>query len=150
MEDNFQMTCIYILKLEQNKYYIGRSDKPKERIQSHIDGEGSEWTKTYKPIATKIEDIEVVDILLKPCENSVIIKNCSKYDENKFVIMYMNEYRINNVRGGMYSQMELTDIDRHYIERSIRNANDKCFICNGGHFAKKCQKRLQEPVFLEQ
>ena len=44
------MVYIYILKLENEKYYIGKTDDPNTRIKLHFDGNGSAWTKKYKPI----------------------------------------------------------------------------------------------------
>jgi predicted GIY-YIG superfamily endonuclease len=44
-------TTIYILKLNDNKYYVGKTNKiVNERYQEHIDGVGSFWTKKYKPL----------------------------------------------------------------------------------------------------
>ena len=44
------MVFIYALKLENNKYYIGKTNNPSFRIESHFNTEGSFWTKKYKPI----------------------------------------------------------------------------------------------------
>jgi len=41
---------IYVLKLEHDKYYIGCSDKMEFRIQRHMKGNGSSWTKLYRPV----------------------------------------------------------------------------------------------------
>jgi predicted GIY-YIG superfamily endonuclease len=39
---------LYILKLKEGKYYIGRTiQDPIDRIQAHINGIGSEWTKNF-------------------------------------------------------------------------------------------------------
>ena len=39
------MSTVYALKLEQEKYYIGKTNKPmSERYQEHVDGIGSSWT----------------------------------------------------------------------------------------------------------
>ncbi len=42
------MVYIYVLKLENNKYYIGKTDNPEIRLNSHFNFNGSEWTKKYK------------------------------------------------------------------------------------------------------
>ena len=42
-------TNIYILKLIDNKFYIGYTDNIKKRVQDHIDGNGCTFTKTYIP-----------------------------------------------------------------------------------------------------
>jgi predicted GIY-YIG superfamily endonuclease len=44
------MVYIYILQLEQGKYYIGKTSNPQFRIESHFNLNGSAWTRKYKPI----------------------------------------------------------------------------------------------------
>ncbi len=39
------MVYIYILKLENNKYYVGKTTNPEFRVNSHFKNEGSSWTK---------------------------------------------------------------------------------------------------------
>lgn len=42
---------IYTLQLEKGKYYVGFTErKDGERFNEHFAGEGSKWTKIYKPI----------------------------------------------------------------------------------------------------
>ena len=43
------MPSIYVLELSDNKYYVGMSNDPSKRIQQHLKGCGSAWTKKYKP-----------------------------------------------------------------------------------------------------
>ena len=43
------MVYIYVLALEKNKYYIGKTSNPQFRLESHFSATGSEWTKLYKP-----------------------------------------------------------------------------------------------------
>ncbi len=76
------MVYIYVLQLEQNKYYIGKTSQPDIRIDSHFKSSGSMWTKKYKPI--KILEL---------------IENCDNYDEDKYTIIYMIKYGIPFVRG---------------------------------------------------
>ena len=54
---------IYILRLQRGKYYIGKSNQVKKRINEHFNSSGSGWTKKYKPI-------HVMET----------IKNCNKFD----------------------------------------------------------------------
>ena len=39
------MVSIYVLKLKEGKYYIGKTNNEKKRIEEHIKSNGSEWTK---------------------------------------------------------------------------------------------------------
>ena len=77
--------CIYILKLSNNKYYIGKSNNIFIRYRQHLNGNGSFWTKKYKPLYIER-----------------LIEDCDDYDEDKYVKIYMNMYGIDNVRGGKY------------------------------------------------
>jgi hypothetical protein len=113
---------IYVLTCEDKKYYIGKTTNLGNRIKEHFDGKGSVWTMKYKPIG-------VVEIS----------KEGNKYDEDRFVLSYMEKYGIDNVRGGSYSQIELSYKQKKYLERQIATANNLCFRCGRkGHFANKC------------
>ena len=45
------MVNIYVLKLKNNKYYVGKTSKPTFRLNDHFSKNGSYWTKKYKPIS---------------------------------------------------------------------------------------------------
>ncbi len=123
------MVFIYILQLELNKYYIGKTNNPDIRLDSHFNSNGSEWTKIYKPI--KVYEL---------------ISDCDNYDEDKYTLKYMEKEGIDNVRGGSFSQVELSDEQIKLINQMIKGANDKCFNCGeSGHFIKDCIKsKIQE------
>jgi len=41
---------VYVIKCENDSYYIGQTDNIPRRWQEHISGQSAEWTKKYKPI----------------------------------------------------------------------------------------------------
>ena len=53
-ENGYREECsIYVLELEDGKYYVGKSENPENpynRIQIHFKKNGSEWTKFHLPI----------------------------------------------------------------------------------------------------
>jgi len=115
-------TNIYILKLKGGNYYVGKTDNVEKRYKDHISGYGSAWTKKYKPISI-----------------DKIIKNASKYDEDKWVKIYMDKYGIDKVRGGAYVCIELDEDQKCLLDKEIISANDLCSRCGRkGHFIKDC------------
>jgi hypothetical protein len=122
------MVFIYVLELENNKYYIGKSSNPKNRIKKHFSNNGSVWTIMHKPI-------KVVEI----------ISNCDIYDEDKITLKYMDKYGIGNVRGGYFSQATLSSVQLHFLIQLLRSANDKCLCCGSkGHFASECKGEIKK------
>ena len=116
------MVYIYTLQLEQGKYYVGKTNNPQFRLESHFNSNGSEWTKIYKPIRL---------MELKP--------NCDDYDEDKITKQYMDKYGIQNVRGGSFVSVNLSNDTINVLNTMNKGTNNKCFKCGEiGHFIKNC------------
>ena len=118
-------TNIYILKLENNKYYIGSSRNVDKKYQKHVNGTICSWTKKYKPLFIE-----------------KIIPSAHPYDEDKYTIKYMNMHGIDNVRGGLFSMEELDKSQRHIIKETIWEITGCCTKCgrtgNKGHTVENC------------
>ncbi len=84
---------VYILRLEQDKYYVGSTDHLNSRLFQHYNNKGSNWTKKYKPI--KI----------------VGIKIGNRETETKVTLAMMKKHGIENVRGGGYCKCDLCITD---------------------------------------
>jgi predicted GIY-YIG superfamily endonuclease len=118
----FIMHSIYVLALEQGKYYIGKSRHVGRRYQEHVNGMGSAWTRLYKPISIH-----------------TILPSASPFDEDKCTKEYMSVHGIHNVRGGAYVTVHLTPCQIKGITKEIWSATDRCMRCGQyGHFATKC------------
>jgi predicted GIY-YIG superfamily endonuclease len=116
------MEQIYILKLREGKYYIGKTKNIEKRYESHLIGEGSGWTKKYRPLS-----------LVKT------IKSSSQFDEDKYVKEYMAKYGIDNVRGGTYSNVVLDANSIELLEKEIRHSKNLCTRCGRDtHYIKDC------------
>jgi len=115
------MTTIYTLELDNGKYYVGKSNIPKQRILQHFEKEGCEWTKLNKPIKILYQ-----------------VKG-DDFDEEKHTLIVMEKYGIDNVRGGSYCKVKLTQNDKEKALQTIRSITDKCYKCGKkGHFANNC------------
>lgn len=123
------MNTVYVLRLVNNKWYVGRTDDLSSRIFEHTAGTASEWTKLHKFI-----------------EVEMIYDNCDKFDEDKYTKIYMDKYGIENVRGGSYVQIKLNSEQINILNKELSNAKNNCFVCNASdHFAKDC-KTTQKPI----
>lgn len=116
------MSFIYVLGLENNKYYIGRTQNLQQRLNDHKNGLGSYWTKKY-PF------IKLIDYRIG-----------TKYEETAKTLEYMDRYGIENVRGGIYSNIDLTFEQCLTIQKEIYGANNKCLACGiDGHYIMDCK-----------
>jgi len=115
-------TTIYVLRLQEGKYYVGKTDDIDKRYQQHVKGYGSAWTKKYKPISIERT-----------------IQNASSFDEDKYTKEYMSKYGIDNVRGGSYVQITLSEFHINALKMEIWGAKNLCSQCGrSGHFVKDC------------
>jgi hypothetical protein len=121
---------IYILKLQQNKYYVGKTNNVNKRYIEHLEGIGSAWTNKYKPLNI-IESIPISDI----------------FDEDKYVLKYMREFGIENVRGGSFCKLVLDEKDCVVIQRMLNGSKDQCYNCGEkGHFVNNCPLKFSNII----
>lgn len=81
---------LYVLRLEESKWYIGiTSQSPERRFQEHLGGRKTYWTEKYKPL-------EIYD---QKYLGDLNLEEAEAY-ENKVTREYMKAKGINNVRGG--------------------------------------------------
>lgn len=124
---------IYILELEQQKYYVGFTHNIKKRYEKHCQGKGAEWTKKYKPI--KI----------------LYCKKGDKSGEEKTTLDTMNKYGYENVRGGSYCKLQLTQQDINYAKHQHKHYNDLCYKCGRkGHYSNSCETKKSDVVEAEE
>ena len=82
------MQANYILKLTDDKWYVGFSNDLDSCLYKTWNGQGALWTQKHSPV-------EVIDIV--PGE---------RYTK-QLTLMMMREYGVNNVRGHCWSQRKL-------------------------------------------
>lgn len=124
---NKMSTTIYILKLAKGKYYVGKTSNLARRQQEHINGTASVWTRKYKPVS-----------VVKT------IPGASPFDEDRYTKEFMAKYGIDNVRGGSYASIKLSDLQEEALKKEIRGATDSCNRCGRkGHFASNCYAKTE-------
>ena len=113
---------LYVLELQNGKYYVGITHNLQRRYQEHVDGVGSVWTKKYAPLAI---------------ERSVLVDG--PLHEDRVTKELMLKHGIHNVRGGSYCRIDLDDGQYQSLTTELRSATGACFKCGRhGHFAAQC------------
>ena len=89
MEGVITYPSLYVLKLEEDNYYIGMSYNLNFRWSQHWSGSGAKWTRLHKPV-------EVVKVIYPATEVGI---------ENRITKEYMEVYGSDKVRGGSYCKV---------------------------------------------
>ena len=111
---------IYVLELKENKYYIGRSNNIEQRIGQHFLGNGSVWTKLFKPLSVISYEIEK-----------------DNWHENYKTLQMMKMHGINNVRGGSWCTTVLELLTKIKLEIDISKIDEsKSYIENKNRILK--------------
>ena len=114
------MVFIYSLQLQNNKFYIGKTDNPNFRLENHFNDSGSAWTKKHNPISIH-----------------QVIPECTDHDEQRITQEYMKKYGIDNVRGGPWCRIKLDPDEIQFIKKLIQSETDECYQCGSkNHFVK--------------
>jgi len=86
---------LYLLELQNNKYYVGQTDNVDFRYRDHVNGEGAKWTKIHKPVKIILSK----QIEIKSIRESLLY-------ENWMTLHFMEKYEWQNVRGGEFIKIE--------------------------------------------
>lgn len=122
-------TNVYILQLENNKVYVGKSVDITRRLQEHSNHEGSVFTKRYKPLG-----------VLPRLGNVQGLGDAAERDET---LKYMYMRGVENVRGWKYVNINLSKQESDEAESNIREMFDLCRKCGlQGHFVAQCKSKL--------
>lgn len=117
------MPTVYILKCKDNCYYIGKTTGNYFKvIDDHFKGLGCEWTKLHKPIRLEI-----------------LRHFCDEKDDDFYTRLFIARYGIDKVRGGSYSQLELSKQQLCEISHNPNDMHHICYQCNmKGHKRHLC------------
>ena len=116
---------VYVLLLKNNKIYVGFSNNVQKRIKDHFIAEGCEWTKQNKPL-------RIIKII--PGD---------QIDEEIQTFNYMRMFEVNNVRGGSYSKVLMTEFEQEKAIQQICHFKNLCYKCNmSGHYSSSCVRKV--------
>ncbi len=108
---------VYVLKLQQDKYYVGVTFQPERRLKAQNKGKASRWTGIYKPVEVlyqqEIGEMDYYD---------------AEYFENYYTYLAIQKYGWENVRGGCFVQVDMPESVRVGQTRQLK----KCYniVCN--------------------
>jgi len=95
---------LYVLELENGKFYVGQAKDPDRRIRKHFNGTGSEWTRLHRPLRE----------LSRQCLDDVDYRT-GELAENELVLRMMRQYGHDNVRGGFFANTSVEHVEKNLI-----------------------------------
>lgn len=123
MDDITNVEYIYVLLLENSKYYVGRSNDVERRLREHKHSD-NQWLKENRPIKV-IEQKQLMGL----------------FDEDNKTKAYMYTHGIDNVRGGTYTSYNLLESTKALLTKELIHSFNLCFKCMGNnHYANQCTK----------
>lgn len=106
---------IYVLRLENGKYYVGQTNDLPRRFRNHLSkSSGAEWTRLHRPIE-----------ILRRFRTGLNDPDLALKYENEQTLRCIEEFGWRNVRGGDYIYV---DEERHYLHL-IQESNLGNTIC---------------------
>ena len=120
-----RMVNIYVLELQGNKYYVGKTNHTFQRFNQHKSGSGAKWTQKHK-----VKDLFAFH------------KNMRDTDENKITIQMMKKYGVRNVRGGSWTKVNMTEAEIKRLEKRINARGKRRTKSSSTKKTTKAKKRI--------
>ncbi len=105
---------IYILELDQNKYYVGQTHKIEQRKLEHFNGDGSNFTKMYKPKK-----------IIKTFRTRTRNNKKALLFETFITLLMMRHYGWQNVKGGKLLNLNQRKIENLPINKRIKEIKER-------------------------
>lgn len=118
---------VYILELAQGRVYVGHSTDRRRRIQQHMAGQGSAFTKAFPPTGVVLPRLGCVTGSPEAAERDETLR-------------YMFLRGIPSVRGWKFVRVDISEAEMNEAEANIRELFDFCRRCgHPGHFIDQCK-----------
>lgn len=115
-------SSVYVLRLVQDKWYVGTTNDIDKRWSQHQQGAGSLWTRKYQPLSL------------------YSVYSGDKSEEIQATLKYMYRYGVPNVRGGPWAKPHLSKPVLANLENVMKFLDDACYRCGQkGHYANTCK-----------
>lgn len=102
------LKAMYVLELEHGKFLVGLSSDPIKAMEEHREGLGGAWTEIHRPVRIR--------------ETVPFVK---EEELDGHVRIAMRKWGVENVRGGSWSGVRLTDQER----QAVSGGNYGCVVC---------------------
>ncbi len=120
-----QKYTIFVLRLQDDKYFVGKTKETHQKLKQTVLQTPAAWIEKYPAVEI----------------HSSILGDA--YDEDKYVLKCMREYGIENVRGGSYSNVDLSMDQIISIRRALCTATNSCIACGTvGHNIFECKEDI--------
>lgn len=127
----FMNQGVYVLQVDIDKYYVGKSNNITLRLEQHTKGEGSCFVKR---IVQRLE----------PCVP--YIHDWESWERAE-TLHWMYTRGISHVRGWMYTDPVLNVEQKKHAFAQICEKYDLCRKCGQtGHFVSECNKKKEDCV----
>ena len=120
-----RMVNIYVLELQGNRYYVGKTNRTFQRFNQHKSGSGARWTQKHK-----VKDLFAFH------------KDMKDTDENKITIQMMKKYGVRNVRGGSWTKVNMTEAEIKRLEKRINARGKRRTKSSSTKKTTKAKKRI--------
>lgn len=125
----FWTMYVYVLSLEKGCKYVGTTRDPLRRMEEHMTGKGSVWTRLHPPASSEYYKL----VEFEEDEMAVL-------EEDRLTKELMLRYGVERVRGGIYVMAKLSGRQEDDVAAALRHARGECIKCGEkGHYMAQCQ-----------
>lgn len=102
---------IFLLELQHGKFYAGSHSDPEKAMEECREGLGPVWTRIHRPVRLR-----------------EVIRIAPVGDLDHHVRKWMLQYGVDNVRGGSWTDVRLSDKDRQMLCGELTRQRG-CIMC---------------------